>query len=331
MSLVDLKTSQISLSLMRGSFALFFFLCVLTSIAQRRDQTLWTVAWSPDDALIAVGSNDGYLRILAGDSYELIKAYSTGTAIVSRVKWHPTQNKLGVITQSVGFKAKILDLDSDSWIDLEGLEYSLRGLDWNHNGDLLAVSEFEGEVSIYDLQGKRSARFLADDKSVTGIDWHPSENILTAVGSTVGLYTHLGDTLLQFSPRKEEIFLLCVEWHPSGKFFATGDYGTFDDATDKRIDFWSPGGEQLVQMGNSLAEYRNIRWSPDGRYLASANNALSLWDTTGQLVDQTEATKDYLWGVDWNSDGSLLITGSSEGVFSVWDSNLQLITEITFE
>ncbi|MDW3191665.1 MAG: hypothetical protein R8G66_04850 [Cytophagales bacterium] len=314
---------------MRNTF--FLILIVLSiQVYSQEDKTLWTAAWSPDDELIAIGGSQGELKLFDGTSFELLKTYSVGDVILSRLKWHPTQNKLAVITQSQSFKAKILDLNEEKWIELEGLESSIRGLDWNQDGELLAVSEFEGEISIFDTSGKRVSRFIADDKSVAGIDWHPSENILVAVGSTIGLFTHLGDSIKIFSPREKEVFLLCVEWHPSGEFFVTGDYGEFEDGENKLLQYWSKEGEKLNETGRSIAEYRNIRWSPNGKSLASANDALNIWDHDGKLLHQSERSDDYLWGVDWNADGSQIITTSDRGVIALWDSEANLIQRIEY-
>lgn len=314
---------------MKYIFILALTVLTTKSIAQE-DRTLWTVAWSPDDKILAVGGSQGNLRLFDGHTFELLKSYSVDKVILSRLKWHPTENKLAVITQSQSFKAKILDLDQDKWIELEGLESSLRALDWNHDGTLLAVSEFEGEISIFDTTGKRVSRFMADDKSVAGIDWHPSENILAAVGSTIGIFNHRGDTIKIFSPREKEVFLLCVEWHPSGDFFAVGDYGVFEDEANKLIQFWSKSGDKLGETGKSMAEYRNIRWSPNGKWLASANDALRIWDRDGQLIHQSESSKDYLWGINWNADGSRIITTSSEGIITLWDQEANFIRHIKY-
>lgn len=301
----------------------------LLSSAQE-DKTLWTVAWSPDDKIVAIGSSQGELKLFDGASFELIHSYSTGGVILSRLKWHPNQNKLAVITQSATFKAKILDLDKDEWIELEGLENSIRGLDWNYNGELLAVSGFDGGIYIFDIQGKRISSFKADNKSSTGLDWHPNKNILASVGSTIGMFDYRGDTIKIFEPREEEVFLLCVEWHNSGEFFATGDYGLLENADNKLIQFWNASGEKINEFGSSTVEYRNIRWSPDGNFLASANDALRIWDTKGNLVHESQSSEDYLWGIDWNSDGSKIITTSSMGMISLWDAKANLIRKIEF-
>ena len=129
---------------------LFFaaLLVLLLNCNSQNKGIIWTAAWSLDDKYIAIGGEHGNLKLLDAKSLKLIKSFDLEDVIVSRIKWHPHEYKLAVITQSNSFTAKILDLDNDNWIELKGLESSLRGIDWNHNGELLAISEFEGEDRI---------------------------------------------------------------------------------------------------------------------------------------------------------------------------------------
>jgi len=313
---------------MKPLIFLFTLISISCQAQEVENKTLWTAAWSPDDKHIAIGGSEGVLKIYSGADYELDTSYTLGDVIISRVKWHPEQNKLAVITQSSTFKTKILDLNKSSWIELQGLKDSFRGIDWNHDGSLLAISGGEGEILVFDSVGNRIADFLADDKSVTGIDWHPSENKLTAVGSTIGIFNAHGDSLYFAQPRDVEVVMLCVEWHPSGKFFATGDYGEFENADSKLLQIWSHELEKLVEFGDSNVEYRNIRWNHDGTVLATANDALRLWNTKGELLHESAPSSDYLWGIDWNSDGTRIITTSDQGVISLWDEKATLIKRI---
>ena len=292
---------------------------------------LWSVAWSPDDRYVAVGGDQGDLKIFDGTTFELLKKYPVKDVVISRVKWHPRLYKLAVVTQSDSFKAKILDIDQDEWTDLDGLETSLRGLDWNATGKYLAVSEFEGEVSIFDNRGQLIKRIVADPKSVTGLDWHPSKDIIVTVGSQIALYNLEGETIKKFQPRKEEAFLLCVEWHQSGDFFAVGDYGYAADAKQKLIQYWTIDGELISQLEGSEGEYRNIRWNPVGSKLASASDALRIWDVQGDLIASSKSNEDYLWGIDWNATGSQIITSSAAGVIRIWDDRARLIREIKYD
>lgn len=297
----------------------------LVGYSQNANNILWTTAWSPNGEYIAIGGNQGNLKIFSGKTFELLKTYPVEDVIISRLKWHPFQNKLAVITQGQTFKAKILDFDKDNWIGLKGLENSFRGLDWNYNGEFLAVSELNKAVSIYDIKGMLISRFNADEKGVAGLDWHPKKNILATVGTKVGIFSHLGDTLNIFKTRTKEPFLLCIEWHRSGNFFAVGDYGDLEKAENKLVQFWNVEGEKLNEIKGSIAEYRNLRWNKKGTKLATASDALRIWSKKGKLLFASESTKDYLWGIDWNPTGEYIVTSSKNGIVTLWDNKANRI------
>lgn len=314
---------------MKSLLLLLVSLLPLSSFCQK-NKVLWTAAWSHDDSFIAVGGDQGNLKLFDGKTYELLKTYPVEEVILSRLKWHPTQHKLAVVTQSETFKAQILDLETDTWIPLAGIENSFRGLDWNASGEYLAVSVFEGEVCVFDQQGQQVSRFIADRKGAAGLDWHPQKDILATVGSQIGVYGFEGDTLLQFEPREKETFLLCVQWHPSGEFFATGDYGDLQEAKNKLIQFWTIDGTLQAQIEGSVGEYRNIRWSPDGERLASASDALRIWNKKGELISESHSSDDYLWGIDWNAAGDRIVTTNSSGIITIWDKDAKLIKQLDY-
>ncbi|MCL6266746.1 WD40 repeat domain-containing protein [Flagellimonas myxillae] len=314
---------------------LFLTLCSLTNICCQQQveekETLWTIAWSPDGNYIATGGNQDSLFIYDAKTFKLLNTYPVPGVQLSRLKWHPNKNLLAVITQGKTFKAKILDLQNEKWIMLQDLESSFRALDWNHTGELLAVSELEDTVSVYSMDGVRISRFMADSKGVAGLDWHPTKNIMVTVGDQIGIYTHLGDTINAFQSRNMETLILCVEWHKSGDFFVVGDYGEMENNVndkDKLIQYWTSDGEKLHEIKKERAEYRNIRWNPDGERLASASDALRIWSKEGKRIAESASTDDYLWGVDWSPDGKFIVTSSSEGRIALWDKNANLLRTI---
>ncbi|MCB0372451.1 MAG: hypothetical protein KDD31_05550 [Muricauda sp.] len=310
-------------------WGIFLLISLLMSCASSQQQeehkTLWTVAWSPDGKYIAAGGDQDELKLFDGRTFALIKTFPVKDVQLSRVKWHPTQSKLAIITQSRTIKARILDMDSETWTGLKGLESGFRALDWNHTGDLLAVSELDDAVSIYTIEGALVSRFIGDPKGVADLDWHPNKNIMVTVGSQIGIYNQYGDTLRTFKPRTKETFLLCVEWHRSGKFFAVGDYGDFEKGDDKRLQFWDLDGKKLHEINRSMGEYRNIRWDPNGTKLATASDALRIWSEEAKLLDESKSTEDYLWGVDWSPDGKYIVTSSSMGKIVIWDDKAKVI------
>ncbi len=320
-----MKISYQFLNKRRTVIALMLLVAFHSSCQPKQDKkTVWTVAWSPNGKYIAAGGDQDALQLFDANTLELIKTYPVQNVQLSRLKWHPFKNTLAIITQSTTIKARILDLDKETWTDLQGLKSGFRALDWNHSGDLLAVSELEDAVSVYTVDGVLVSRFLADPKGVADLDWHPSKNIMVTVGTQIGIYTQQGDTIKTFEPRTEETFLLCVEWHESGDFFVVGDYGDLKNAANKLLQFWNMEGVKRNEIKGSIGEYRNIRWSPDGEKLASASDALRIWSKEGKLLAESKSTKDYLWGADWSPDGKFVVTSSSEGKIVIWDENAHI-------
>lgn len=281
---------------------------------------LWSTDWSRDDKYIAVGGNIDTLKIYRSDDLQLFKSYTIKNTITC-VKWHPFKNILAIGTQLPNNEVSILDLETGKIIELEGISADgARGVDWNYSGDYLAVADNDGQVSIFDVEGKMIRIINHENtKSITSIDWHPERNIFITVGDKIRIYDFDGTLIKTITHRQEEVLLLCVAWHNSGTFFATGDYG--DNQLDYKplLQFWNTNGDLLKSISLSKGEYRNLTWNSKGNRLASASDALRIWDIDGNLVSEGYS-KDYLWVVSWNNKGNRIVTSTAEQKVIIWNN-----------
>jgi WD40 repeat protein len=285
---------------------------------------LWTADWSPDGRYIAVGGNSDTLKIYHSEDLQLFKSYAIKSTITC-VKWHPFENILAIGTQVPNSKVFILEIKTDKTVDLEGISTDgARGIDWNYSGDYLAVADNDGQTSVFDKAGKKIRSIQQENtKSLTSVDWHPGKNIFITVGDKIRIYDFDGTLIKSIIHRQEDVLLLCVAWHNSGSFFVTGDYG--DNQLDYKplLQFWNSDGELLKSIALSKGEYRNIDWNSKGTRLASASDALRIWDKDGNLVSEGNPT-DYLWGVSWNGKGDRIVTSGSDQKVIVWDSKARM-------
>jgi WD40 repeat protein len=286
---------------------------------------LWTADWSPDGRYIAIGGNIESLKIYSSKNLQLLKSYLTGNTI-TRVKWHPVENILAVATQTSGDKVRILNFETDTIIELEGISPDgARGIDWNHSGEFLAVADNDGQILIFSKSGKPLRKINHDNtKSITSIDWHPKKNIFVTVGDKIRVYDSNGNLLKAIIHRKEQTLLLCVAWHSTGDFFVTGDYGDNQNNYKPLLQFWNTNGELFKSINISKGEYRNIAWNAKGDRLASASDALRIWDKKGNLIHEG-SSKDYIWGVSWNRKGNRIVTSSTEQRVIIWDNKAKKI------
>jgi WD40 repeat protein len=85
----------------------------------------------------------------------------------------------------------------------------------------------------------------------------------------------------------------------------------------------------VKELNESRAEYRNMSWTKDGKKLATASDALRIWNTDGDLITECPS-EDNLWGVDWSPDGKFIITSSHNGHIRLWDNKGKLIRELKY-
>jgi len=283
-------------------------------------QILWTVDWSSDGKMIAVGGNVDTLKIYKAKNLDLIKSFPIANTITCAT-WHPTKNMLAVGTQGSSDKPFIIDVETGKKKELSGISPDgARGVDWNHTGEYLAIADNDGQISIFDIYGRFIKKINHENtKGITAIDWHPKKNIFLTVGDKIRIFDIDGTLLKTIAHRKEGTLLLSVAWHPSGSFFATGDYGEDENGYPSLLQFWSENGDLLMTNAISKGEYRNIRWNRKGTKLATASDALRIWDIKSNLLTEG-LSDDYLWGLSWHKKGNRIVTSSKNQEVVIWDS-----------
>lgn len=284
---------------------------------------LWCSSWSHDDQYIAVGGDDGRLIVYETENYQPYKTYSWDSATITNVQWHPEQNVLAM----TGYSYKsILEDSIDRIINIENENitkldrYGSRGLDWNSNGTSLALADLEGDVHIYSSEGIHVRSFPSGNpRSLTGVSWHPSDTLLAVIGDDIRLMSARGRLIQQINHSSISKLLLSVDWHPSGSYFATADYGHDDLPT--YVKFWTMDGYLLKTIPGSLSEIRNIQWNKAGDYLAAASEALRLIDTLGLIQQTFPYGENLLWGLDWNRDQTKLVVSGFNDLIQVVDKD----------
>lgn len=282
---------------------------------------LWTVDWSSNSELYAVGGDDKLLRIYNAKDSKLSKTYDLGSA-VQCLDWNETGNVLAIALDDN--HVQLLNIATGKFIKLKETTGS-RALAWSYTGELLAVGDYNGTLQIYSNEGKLLKSIKKDNsKTYLSVDWHPQKNILLTGGDKIRIFDTSGTLLQSIKHRTEETIILTVKWHPSGTYFATGDYGQKEDGIESLLQFWKADGGIIKSLSGSKAEYRNIRWNREGTLLATASDAMRLWSNDGQLLYSGQS-ENLLWGIDWDSQSKHIITTSEKGDINLWSDKAELL------
>lgn len=306
--------------------------------AKNRDPILWTADWNSSGKRLAVGGNDGSLRVFSAD-LALLETRMMN-ASVQCVDWNRDGKTLAIALD--GRPAEIWDVETGETTaipipkDEKGERFAgSRALSWNPQGDRLAVGDYDGRLQIRAKDGTLIRSIETEGaKTYLCVDWHPSKDLIVTGSDVIRIFdvsqtdpkpeTKTMTKTMTIKHRPEDAIVLTARWHPQGTFFAIGDYG--HDEIESLLQFRSEDGTLLKSMSGSKAEYRNIRWSPQGKFLASASDALRIWTKDGQLAHKGESP-DLLWGLDWNERDRSIATSSAKGAIRVWTEEAELAGE----
>ena len=167
----------------------------------------------------------------------------------------------------------------------------------------------DGFISIFLRDGKKIRDIQhPSGRSLFSVSWHPTKNIIAAADDDVRLFdTETGKELLAIKVADIPKAILCVRWHPSGKFFATGDYGHEGETEPSFLKFFTETGEHIRTMTGSKSAYRGMEWNKDGSKVATVSDSLRIWSSEGALLATVNQNENTIWGVDWNEDK--IVTG----------------------
>jgi WD40 repeat protein len=264
------------------------------------------------------------LRIFNAEENKLLITY-TLTGAIQCLDWNKDGKLLAVAIDDQ--PVQIYNVETKITFNLKEIKGS-RALDWNNDGTLLAVADYDGVLHVFDKKGKQLKSIKKENtKTDLSIHWHPKKNVILTGGDRIRLFDLSGKMLLNVRHRKEETIILTVRWHPSGEFFATGDYGHQEEKIESLLQYWTEDGVLIKSLSGSKGEYRNIRWNKEGTLLATASDGLRLWSKEGQVMYRGE-TRDLLWGIDWDSQNKSIITSSEKGGATLWNAQAKAIKKV---
>jgi tricorn protease-like protein len=283
---------------------------------------IWSVAISPDGNTIAMGIDDGTVKLWNAKTGEVRGTVHAHKSPIWAVAFSPDGNVLatGSTDGTVGLW-KMPSGDPCCKLQHTG---PVRCLAFSHDGKKLAAgSRQDRTVIIWDFPPDKanpdmnrvqtgqhdgeviSVAFAADDRTIAGgsggqntikvWDVATGKEKLTIPGNSGGVYA--------------------VAYDPNSNLLASGGW-------DKTVRFWDSTGQQRSTLSGHTQDIWALAFSPDGKILAtgSEDRTVKLWDVaTGKVIVTFTEHAASVYTVVFSRDGKMLATGSRDGTVKLWD------------
>ncbi len=279
------------------------------------DEHISGLAWSPDDACLAVCTSAGTLYILDAYSGVCVCQWDAHAIGANAVDWA----KGGLA--SCGQDGKVKLWDAGTGKPLKSLDAGtawVEKLQWAPGGGLLA-SAAGRKLRIWNPEGELIAEYGDFPSTIAALCWRSD-------GKAVGIGCYGGVQLFRIGesePYQNMVWkgsILALAWSPNSRYVAAGS----QEAT---VNFWKlplRHGEEL-NMSGYATKVRELAWDKNSRFLATGGGEIiTVWDVSGKgpagtRPRQLEAHLRKVTHLHYQSHGPLLASADGEGYIALWN------------
>ncbi len=285
------------------------------------DAPVYSVAWSPDGALVASGGADSSVAVWdvrTGErqSLGLINAYGKTYSVA----WSPDGRYLAAGTGSTLQIWTFPQMSYDSY----DTSASITSLSWSPDNEHLVLGSDGGPIRITDILSRSITPLAGSTSFFTAVAWSPDGRYIAAGGAGQAIKIWDSTTLqVVYTDHNHELSVSAFAWSPDSERIVSA--GTYANVTISHIEDWDAltGANSFMYTSDMHRVMNALAWSPDGSRIASGddNGTIDLW-YEGIAPSYSTFSKSTVpvHALAWSPDGNQIACASDNGTVQIWDA-----------
>jgi Tol biopolymer transport system component len=287
------------------------------AVLQGNAGPVWSVAFAPDGATLAMGIDDGSIKIwdpATGSIKATLKAHNGSV-------WSVAFSPDGSLLASASDDGTAKLWDAATWKEKRSFdhEFGVRAVAFTPDGKTLVTGTRKGKVRLWDVAtGKEPRTTEGHQFPVISVAVSPDgKTIASGSGDkTVRLWdAATGTARVTLEGHTGSVY--SVAFSPDSRTVASGGWsGT--------VCLWDAGtGTKLATLRGHEQDVWAVAFSPDGKTLASAgeDHTIKLWDVASGKERRTlKGHTGTVYAVRFSPDGTLFASGGRDGTVRLFDT-----------
>ena len=284
----------------------------------RMTDSVFSVAFSPDGKIVAIGNSDGNIYLSDLNTGKLMRKLTGHSEDVQRVVFSPDGKTLAsssYLDETVriwdGHTGEHKRTLTEHTGDIEGLAFSPDGK------TLVSSGSGDGTIRIWDVRtGDQKHAVTGHTSDVDSVTFNPDGQFVASGhedGSIRFWDVLTGLHLKTFKGSNH--YASCLVFSLDGKTLA------WASGLDIRLQDAQTGEEKMRLTGHEWGMH-SMALSPDGAILASGSEdtTIRLWDMhTGEHKKTLNGHTDRVYSVAFSTDGKTLASGSDDNTIRLWN------------
>jgi WD40 repeat protein/serine/threonine protein kinase len=285
----------------------------------KHSATIWSIAYSPDETLLAAADDLGYVKIWNPETGEEINSVKAHESAIYSLAFSPDGKTL--LTGSVDELARLWNVATmQPQQTLSGHTSQIRAVAFGPQGDLVATAGLDQTIKLWDpAEGKLLRTIEGVSGFVSCVAFSPDGRML-AVGCHEPYNAYLFDVADGTLRHRLEGHLQVVyslAFSPDGRTLVTG-------SADASIKFWNTlsGKETRSIQTSTNVGVAAVRFSPDGRTVAAGlgDGTVEFRETeTGVSHKSLRADDAIVTTMALSHSGRRLTTAGGSQTIRIWD------------
>ena len=276
--------------------------------------TVWGVAFSPDDRMLAMALEEGTIKLWDLDT-KTVRATLAGHGAGV---WTAAFSRDGALlaTSSDDNSARIWDLKTNRTVKTLQSAAAVRTALFDREARELITGDRQGHIRVWDVAKGVEVRGWQHPGAVYALALSPDGATVASAGTdrVVRLWdTRTGQERLALRGHSGPVYGLA--FRPDGKVLASAGW-------DRSIRLWDPGtGDRLRTLEGHGRDIWRVDFAPDGKTLASAgqDGRVHVWDAeTGRQLAAFRGHDATVHCVVFSRDGSRIASGGRDGTVHLW-------------